>query len=444
MKKDQNSQKQKPNEAIKSNTQTQAADVSRCASASCAKRNDGGTVAPPCNTATDKCIEPYFQPLRLGVDSLYLSYPGEMFESVYNELRDLKTLAQGRDDMAAKAQYPLGGHRFEVMDKGSGLYPFTLVDDAYRIRLASHKAKSIPVASVQVSSNYLSHVKPLDAELRLRDLLRPLGEIQPPNVSRIDLYVDFASNSDMESLGRNAWVTKASQISQYVQDRVFTGWSIGLGGAVVARLYNKQIEIQKSGKLYLENLWREAGWDGETPVWRLEFQFKREVLRQLDLDNLPKVIGNLSGLWRYATTEWLKLTIPSETDKTRSRWEIHPLWDCLSSVDWETDSTPLLRQYSPSRAPSVLWLGQRGLGVMTSIGAVTGTSDFDEALKRVGDASFQVLAQRALDLGIPESQHFEEKVAVLNRKYNTSLNLRDDETAEDALVREYRRMSSGY
>ena len=62
-------------------------------------------------------------------------------------------------------------------------------------------------------------------------------------------------------------------------------------------------------------------------VWRLEFELKREVLTQKGLSKLYQVLNHLNGLWSYATTEWLRLTLPSDDDKTRSRWPIHPLWD---------------------------------------------------------------------------------------------------------------------
>jgi len=205
----------------------------------------------------------------------------------------------------------------------------------------------MPMAYVKVSSHYLAHKMPAEAEAHLRSLLYPLGDVSPPKVSRVDLFVDFVSSVDMESWNRNAWVTKASSVSQYAQDQNFTGWLIGAGSALIARLYNKQIEIQKSGKTYLEPLWREAGWDAVQPVWRLEFQFNREVLDQLGLNSLPGVLDNLNGLWSYVTTEWLKLTIPSDTDKTRSRWPIHPLWMDVAPIDWEGNGGALLREYSP-------------------------------------------------------------------------------------------------
>lgn len=252
--------------------------------------------APPSNTAPDNSNPSFFQPFRWGVDSLYLSYPGQLSQSVDADLRELKAIAQARDDLAAKAQFTLGDHIFEVKDKSSGLFPFTIEDDAFQIRFSAHHAKSMPMAYVKVSSRYLSHKTPAEAEAHLRGLLAPLGDMDAPKVSRIDLFVDFASSVDMESWTRSAWVTKASSVSQYAQDQSFTGWLVGAGSALMARLYNKQIEIKKSGKQYLEPLWRESGWDSVEPVWRLEFQFKREVLDQLSLSSLPSVLGNLNGL----------------------------------------------------------------------------------------------------------------------------------------------------
>lgn len=423
-----------------------AAEVSSGDRAATPGDNLGGIKdATPSNRASNNSNPYFFQPLRWGVDSLYLSYPGQLCESVDTELRALKKLAQARDNLAAKAQYKIGDHIFEVKDKGTRLFPFTLDDNAFQIHLSGHNAKSMPMAYVRVSSGYLSHKSPSEAEAHLRSLLYPLGDVSPPKVSRVDLFVDFASSVDMESWNRNAWVTKASSVSQYAQDQTFTGWLIGAGSALMARLYNKQIEIQKSGKTYLEPLWREAGWDAIQPVWRLEFQFKREVLDQLGLNSLPGVLDNLNGLWGYVTTEWLKLTVPSDTDKTRSRWPIHPLWQDLSSIDWESSGGALLREYSPYRAPSKVWIGQRALNLMASIGALDSVQEFEAALAALGDAAFAQLAEQAEFKGLHHVNHFIERVEILNRKYNTALNAAlSDEPTEDPVAKEYRRQTQGY
>ncbi len=289
-----------------------------------AARNEGGTGASPSNTAPDNSI-PFFRPLRWGIDSLYLSFPGELSDGSAFDLTALKRQAQLREHEAAKAQLVLGDHIFEVKDKSSGLFAFTLVDGAFHIRLSSGGKKQLPMAYVQVSSGLLAHRPVTEIAEELYGLLASLGTIKRPKVSRVDLYVDFVSSVDMESWQRDAWVTKASGIHQYAEDSTFTGWTVGAGGALMARLYLKSLEQRKSGKAYLLDFWRQAGWDSESPVWRLEFEFRREVLSQLKLDFLSSILGNLDGLWSYAMVDWLKLCVPNPSDATRSRWPIHPL-----------------------------------------------------------------------------------------------------------------------
>ncbi len=85
--------------------------------------------AAPSNTAPDNSKGEYFKALRWGVDSLYLSYSGELLTEVLDRLKSLKAMAQGKDrEDQSKAQYPLGDHLFEVKDKGTGLFPYVLDD----------------------------------------------------------------------------------------------------------------------------------------------------------------------------------------------------------------------------------------------------------------------------------------------------------------------------
>ena len=49
--------------------------------------------------------------------------------------------AQGKDDEAAEAQLQLGDHVFEVRDKSSGMFAFSLVDGAFEIRLSSSQVQ---------------------------------------------------------------------------------------------------------------------------------------------------------------------------------------------------------------------------------------------------------------------------------------------------------------
>src|SRR5258706_25244 len=78
---------------------------------------------------------------------------------------------------------------------------------------------------------------PQAIEAEVHSLLAELGTLESDaNVSRIDLYVDFQSTVDMEGWDRHAWVTKASSVHAYSDDGKFSGWTVGLGGPIGARL----------------------------------------------------------------------------------------------------------------------------------------------------------------------------------------------------------------
>lgn len=138
----------------------------------------GGGDAPPSNTASHNSRDEYFKPLRWGVDSLYLSYPGKLSLEVEASLKNLKRLAQDQDPgKQAQAQYPLDSHLFEVKDKGASLFPYILDDNTFRIQLA-RPSKTVPMAYVKIASGYLSSISPVNAEKALNVLLRKLGDLK--------------------------------------------------------------------------------------------------------------------------------------------------------------------------------------------------------------------------------------------------------------------------
>ena len=409
----------------------------------------GGGDAPPTNRASHNCNDGYFKPLRWGVDSLYLSYPGASFPEVEARLKNLKQLAQDPDSAnRSQAQYCLGSHLFEVKDRGAPLFPYILEDNTFRIQVA-RPSKTIPMAYVKIASGYLSSISPADAQKALYALLCELGEIKgTPNVSRIDLFVDFVSFEDMESWTRHAWVTRATGVNAYAVDGKFSGWSIGMGGILSARLYNKVLEIEKSGKHYLFDLWRKAGWTEGEPVWRLEFEFKREALFHKNLSSLDQVLANLNGLWSYAMTDWLRLTLPNPQDQTRSRWPIHPLWGYLSAIDWETDGGPLLPRHIDARLPGRDRLFSMGLHTLLAYMASEGMTDLYRGQEAFITALYAHHEEKAHQLGLPFDSYIAQKVALKGREFNTILNNPEYEEERKALERKrqaeaYRKASDG-
>lgn len=416
--------------------------------------SEGISGAPPSNTAphnskNNNNLPDGFRLLRLAVDSLYLSYPGDLHPSTLGVLNTLKGYAQSEHpEQQAKAQYQLLDHIFEVKDRGAGRFPFILVDNTLRIQL-SKPGKKLPMAYVQVSAEYLAHKGPAAIEKELQALLSELGVLSGSNVvSRIDLAADFSTPVVMDSWHRAAWVTRATEIHSYAKDQQFTGWTIGMGGVIGCRLYDKVQEIVHSGKAWIMNQWIPMGWKPGESVWRLEFEFKRDFLKDRQLKALQDILDNLNGLWRYATTEWLRLTVPNEDDSTRSRWPTHSLWIELAAVDWQSVDTVLLDKCTTARNPTELRMITVILGALTGYMAMHKIDNRNDAMDALMSRLYEHYSLFALRNNKTFDEFLADRVALKGRDFNTALNapgLTDNLKQDflDAKSDAYRRASDG-
>lgn len=357
------------------------------------------------------------------MDSLYLSYPGVLAEEWDRKLGDLKELAQSESEtQQALAQVVIGEHLFEVRDKGRARFSYVLVDNCYHIQASNSRSKALPLAYVQISSEYLSAVGVEQAEQSLRFIVNTLGLVkEPANVSRADLFVDFCADLRMDAFDPlEDWVTRTGAIDLHYRFGQFSGWSFGMGGDVSARLYDKTLEVEKkSKKFYLHDLWRAAGWDGERQVWRMEFEAKRDALVTLKVLKVEHLLQLQAGLWGYFTEDWLRLAVPLSTDSNQTRWPNHPLWDDIAKAFQQEVEQPKLQRFSPRRPPCDAQLFVNGLAGVTSFMAREGYDDLGEGfgeylhqVKQYHDARYDVP-------GFGFKRYVERKVAAKNRRYNS-------------------------
>jgi len=420
-----------------------------------ARRTDGGRRGdnegtPPSNTVPLKYNPEKTKLLRFGVDSLYLSYPGVLSEEWDQKLSRLKELAQLEDELSnSVAQVTICGHLFEVRDKGAGRFSYVLVDNAYRIQASNSRSKSLPLAYVQISSEYLTHAGIEKAEEGLRHIVNTLGVVdEPANISRVDLFADFCADCEMDAFEPlRDWVTRVETLSLHYSHGRFSGWSFGSGGDIVARLYDKTLEVEKkSHKFYLHELWKATGWDGECQVWRMEFEAKRNALVSLQLPKLSHLLPNQAALWQYLTENWLRLTVPTESDSNRARWNNHPLWDFIAAAfSTETEQTKLQR-FNPARLPEDERLFVHGLGGITSFMASRGIEDIGEG---IGEYLHQAKAYHVTRAGFkPDGmeRYVGRKVKAKNRRYNTVNNVQplpSDLTKTEAAAVAYQQSKDG-
>ena len=108
-------------------------------------------------------------------------------------------------------------------------------------------------------------------------------------------------------------------------------------------------------------------------MWRLEFQLRRQVLKECSLDDVEEVIERRQHLWAYGT-QWLSLRKPSPGAR-RARWPVANVWAQLAQSEVGTHQSPLIRNRIRKHDESVL---VRGLaGYASSLAAMSGVSDLD-------------------------------------------------------------------
>jgi len=400
------------------------------------------------NTVPSNCInDNNTKILRTGIDSLYVSYQGELTTESSVKLNTLKKLAQSSEPQdVALAQYVANDHVFDVSDRGRHPFAFILSDNWYRIEIAKLGALRAPLAHSQISSELLTIKGAEHAVTDLTSIVDLIGVTSnEPNVSRVDLCVDFITDHPLETIIDTDWVTKAKDMDRYTVQRQFSGWVIGRG-KISARLYNKTLEMNKKPRPYLEDLWRQSGWDGHQDVWRLEFQIRRDCLRELGVITFGSLMQKLSGLWNYSTQDWLRLSIPNQNDKTQTRWPTASVWEALQNAEWLGDKELNRITLEKGRPPSHKYLFHGGLGAFHSFMAMEGIGDPSEGALAFLRAAKEYHDGREYFTGLTYYDYVAQKVALKVKAYNAYRNLpttKELHPVDDAMAKAYRKQRDG-
>jgi hypothetical protein len=363
-------------------------------------------------------------------------------------LEKFKGLAQDSDPQtAALAQMELDSHTFEVSDKGRSIYPYVLRDNWYELQVSKEGAVNKPLAFVKIASSLLTtHKLPFIIQ-DLTECIEALGIHEKIiNLSRVDICADFITDAPLDSIREIQWVTRAKIIDRHTDSRQFSGFSIGRGGNITARLYNKTLEMQKKPRPYLEDIWKRQGWNGTDTVWRLEFQLRRPLLKEFGVSQYPDLEKSLSGLWDYCTNKWLRLTNPSETDKTQSRWPSDDIWESLQAAQFSGEG-PLTRvDIEKIRKPSEKTLFENGLSGLTSFMALNGYSDYEEGVTEYITAARAYHDRRSIFTKVDFREYINQKLRIKQRRFNSAVNVhprQDQHPADQAVSNAYRKAKDG-
>ncbi len=145
----------------------------------------------------------------------------------------------------------------------------------------------------------------------------------------------------------------------------------GHGNPVSVTIYDKCAEIEQKSrdKCWFYDLWRKRGWDGETPVWRIECRLRREALHEMEIEETYQALDKVPALWAYCVGRpgqkdgWVRMVDPNTRDSNRRRWKTTRSWDAVqkaflqhwrNSEDMEAIQRERKRQINLDRAEKAI------------------------------------------------------------------------------------------
>ena len=240
------------------------------------------------------------------------------------------------------------GHiAFELLPRGMSHFYYVLRNDDMQIQAVRYPSIQYPTVYIQIRARLIWAVGYQNALAYCLAVAEAIfGKFARSSLSRVDFTVDIEGwNPTAEGL-RIGLVSRArkkelrinqdtSITAAYYKGDRFTGISLGKGGDLMARIYDKTEEIAVNGtKTWFYEVWKKNGWSGQGRVMRAEFQCRRRVLNAFGFGDSVESLSKFAGMFRYLTTEWLRLCLPDPMQKRRTRWKTAPVWTLIQSANF--------------------------------------------------------------------------------------------------------------
>ena len=300
-----------------------------------------------------------------GVDTLELNFGIDDYKErgVFERLSVAKSEAlaagyKGRRGIPVE----VFGNEFMVQARGSkGGYEYLLRNGDIDLQIMPDARGGRPCPEVRVisRSSFLWQWGDVRAYEKVVEFVNDIALIAYCRVSRADLCVDKVM--PLPEIDRKTQVVSRMRERDLFYGGDFergqreTGYQFGRGG-VTCRLYDKAYEIAVKGHGHIMPLWVENGWDGQSPVSRLELQLRREGLRRFDRTmDFATFQDSKSDIWAYMTDRYIRIVEASSASR-KERAKVTEYWkdyqDCCELFGERMGVVPF-RQASADWRPIV-------------------------------------------------------------------------------------------
>ena len=386
------------------------------------------------------------------VVSFYLK--GEGFDEFRRRLQEFKD--EFNDEHlcgpeVSERAFDLGwqGMSFNLFRTGAKKSPYKLSSGDITLLFSNHKhTASYPNCRLEIHSMSCWNPGWNAVYDRFLAFLEQLGcTVHRETVTEYHLTADLLGVDFTKTglINYRRWIVKApkkiSPTYEYYKPNYI---SFGKGDFML-RCYDKTAELlhDEVKKDFFFNVWHDAAGYVPEHVTRIEFQIRRNVSKELEINTVEDLENGLDAIWQYCVGSsdgkqkgWARFCDKNISDKDRdnkhhNRYATADLWNFIRSVRFgksRTEVVPLERkklrpQYDRERSV------KQAVGLFTSICAADGMhpDDYDGHINRSFTLLYQAITEKYRTDRVEYVRKFETKRnAVVNTMFN---DLYDDSLA---------------
>ena len=362
--------------------------------------------------------------LASGIDSLYLSIKAEWLHRNFLEYLDKEKTRAELEEKSISIEFENEDKSEEwkgiICPYGAMGYKWLLISKDYKMKIADwneSKQTIRPNIMVDISSECLWTLGPKAAAGKIISLFSGLGaKLLSVKPNRVDICVDVLLDVNLwtSAIMVDSRVTRSRKLKTNYDNSTMETITIG-NGKLIARIYDKVREIKfHSKKDWMYDIWGIKNVPDSNKVIRVEFQIRREVIKELGIDTITHLFTHIENLWAYCTINWLKFQ--DNPGKHHTQRKTLPFWEGIQNgFRKEQDANPLIRSKAINIDTKQLFNQTHGL--MTSFTAA-GMAAFDPEGKLTPnmDISLSLFKQMAEREGKGE-EFFSDNVDSKRAKY---------------------------
>jgi hypothetical protein len=338
-----------------------------------------------------------FVPYVAGLDKLLVSFwlDGDGFDEFRLMLQEFKDEFHdeklcGLEVFERSLDIGWEGGSFNMSRTGAGKYPYKLQSGDIVLKFSNHKpTASFPNCCIEIHSMSCWNPGWKAVLNRFFDLLKQLGcIIRKQTITEhhitVDLMdVDFAKTG---LINHRRWLSRATKKISATYEHYNPNYISFGKGDFMLRCYDKPADLKNDQvkRDFFYSLWFDRVGYVPEHVTRIEFQIRRAVSKELEINTVDDLESKLDAIWQYCVNDWCrfcskKISSSDRKNKHQQRYATAFLWEFVRSIRFGL--APAVRLERKKQAPKIDIEGlmKAGTGCLLSAcaGLCMNAHDFD-------------------------------------------------------------------